>query len=178
MVKTWTDVNSHGPYFFVLRITVWIDCRLWITSRFTATVSVSTRSAAAAGPVNTGHVQIHIICNLNIWIVFLHPIICPEVTSTLSTLFTRPQTEHHGVTGVVIGHCFCNSEHHARTCSVVISPYTGSVGSAENMRVQHTCICRWSDVKVGTKNHPLIWINITVSISTDVVGFGVLSTRR
>ena len=178
MVETWTDIDAHWPHLIVLGISVRVDFGLRVTTSITATVPVSTRSTAATRPVNTGHVQIHIIGYLNIWIVFFDPVICPEITSTLSTFFTRPQTEYHGVAGVVIGHCFCDSENHTRSCSVVVSPDTSSVGSAENMWIQHPTVHRWSDIKVGTKHHPFIRIYITKTISTDVVSFRVLSTSH
>ena len=137
-------------------------------------MSVSTRSATATGPIHTSHIQIDIIGNFDIWIVFLNPIISPEVTASLSTFFSRPQAEHHGVASAVPSHRFCNSQHHTGSSSVVIGSYSGAIGSSENVRVEHASIDWRCDVEVSTKHHPFVRVYLTKSVSADVVCLRVL----
>ena len=174
MVQTWTDVDAHGPNFLILRITIRVHRRLWVATSFTAAVVSTARGSTTTGPVDPSHVEVHVVGHLNVRVVFFDPVIGPEITSSLSSFFTRPKAENHRVAGVEIRHRFGNGEHHSGSCRVVVGPNSCSVGSTENVRVEHAAVDRRRDVKVSTKHHPLVWVDFAKPVATDVVGFGIL----
>ena len=176
MIKARSNIDSHWPHFLVLWISIRIDFRLRVTPSITATMAITTWCTSTTGPVHSSHIEVDVIGDLNIWIVFFHPIISPEVTASLTAFFTRPQAEHHGVAGVEIRHRFSDGEHHCGACSVIISTNTSSICSPKDVRVEHPTIHRWRDVKVSAKHHPLIRVDITKSVATDVVCLRVLSS--
>ena len=176
VVQARADVDAHRPDLLVLRITIGIDLRLRIASVFTSTVVTPARGSTAAGPVHAGHVKIDVIRNLDVGVVLLHPVIRPNIAASLSTFFTRPQTEHHGVSRVVVGHGLGYGEHHGCSSRVVVSAHARAVRSTEDVRVKETTVHGRSDVKVGAKHHPLIGVHLAKAITADVVGFWILLT--
>ena len=176
VIQTWSNVDAHRPDFLVFGITVGVHCRLGITPTFAASVITSARCTAASWPVHARHVEVDVVRNLHVRVVFLDPVVGPEVAAALSTFLTRPQAEHHGVSRVEIGHGFGYRQDHGRSRRVVVSTDSGSVGTAENVRVEHTTVHRWCNVEVGTKHHPFVRVDLTESIATDVVRLGVLGT--
>ena len=174
VVETWSDVHTHWPHFLVLWIAIRVNFWLRVAIAFATTVTASTRRSAATGPVHTCHVEVDVIRDFDVGILFLDPFIGPEITPPLSTFLTRPEAEHHGVPSLVVGHRFSHGQHHAGARRVVVGTDSRTVGSSEKVGVKQGCICRWSDVKVSTEHHPFVRIHFTVTVSTDVVGLRIL----
>ena len=177
MIETRSNVNTHGPNFVILWITIRVDFRVGITSSIRAVIS-STRGSTATRPIYTSHVKVDVICNFYVWILFLDPFIGPKITTAFSTFFSRPQTEDHGISSTVASHRLCYSEHHARSGSVVISTNASSICSAKDVWVECDSVHRWCNIKMCTEHHPLIGIHFAPTIPTDVVGFWILRSRH
>ena len=175
MIETWSNVNTHGPNFVILRITIRVDFRVGITSSIRAVIP-STRGSTATRPIYASHVKVDVICNFYVRILFLDPFISPKITTAFSTFFSRPQTEDHGISSTVASHCLRHREHHTRSSRIVVSTNASSICSAKDVWVECDSVHRWRNIKMCTEHHPLIGINFAPTIPTDVVGFWVLRT--
>ena len=136
VIETWTYVDSHRPNFLILWITIVINRRIGVTIRLSASVVVPTRSTTSTWPVYTSHIEINIIRNLYVWIIFFDPFISPVITTSFSTFFTRPQTEYHCVPSTEISHCFCNCQDHTRSGCVVIRTYSCTIRSSNSRKMR------------------------------------------
>jgi hypothetical protein len=92
VVRPRSDVDSHRPYLRVLRVTTLIDLRIRVT----------VRRPTPPGPVHSCHVEIDVIRDRDLGVVFLHVVLGPVVRTSLATFLTRPQAEHHRSTGLKV----------------------------------------------------------------------------
>ena len=132
MVNTRADVHSHWPNLVIFRITIRVNFRVGVTVWLSSSVVATTRCSATARPVHSSHVQIYVVGNLNVRIVFLDPFLSPVVTASLTAFFAGPQAEYHCITSTIPGHCFSHGQYHTCPRCVIVCTYACTVGSLSN----------------------------------------------
>ncbi len=165
VIEAGSDVNSHRPDFFVLRVAVFVDLRL----------RVAVRRTAATWPVDPSHVEVDVIRHRNVRIFLGDVEIRPVIAAALTTLFAGPEAEHHRPARGCVGHRLGHFEDHRRACRVVVGTHAGAVGAhTSHVRIEGESVDWRRDVEVRAENHPFVGKNGTEAEATDVVALRVL----